>query len=114
MKFDVVSIRGKEAIPGQGKKPMLTFMDDMRVGFTGGCNQMSGPYLYQPPEEIKLGDQNGFVGTRMACAQELMDQDQALTDALQQAVKILPTADGKRLVDAAGTELVVLRTAPPE
>jgi heat shock protein HslJ len=114
LKFDVVSIRDKEAIPGQGKKPMLTFMDDMRVGFTGGCNQMSGSYVYQAPEDIKLGDENGFVGTRMACAQELMDQDQSLSDALQQAAKILSATDGKRLVDAAGTELVVLRTAPPE
>jgi heat shock protein HslJ len=115
-KWEVTSIRGANVKPGmRNTMPMLAFVDEERVSFTGGCNQFTGTYTYASPENIQFGGTppGAFAGTRMACPKELMEQDHALVDALQHTAKILTRDDEKVLVDHQGVELVRLKSAPP-
>ncbi len=60
----VTAVAGRVPQPG-GQPPTLVF-EVARVGGSGGCNQFSGPYRYDPPTgRLTFGD--GFAMTAMAC-----------------------------------------------
>jgi heat shock protein HslJ len=106
--WDVVTVGGAPVAPGTGRKtPRVTFANETRVSFTGGCNTFTGGYVYGWPEEISFGQD--VASTRMACSPALMKQDQNLAAALASAAKIVNTRTGKAIVDASGVELVTLR-----
>jgi heat shock protein HslJ len=109
--WEVVTLAGSPVAPGMGTKtPSITFVDETRASFTGGCNKFTSGYAYGWPEVISF-DENA-ASTRMACSPELMKQDQNLATALKSSARIVNTSSGKAIVDASGVELLTLRAAP--
>ncbi len=69
----------------------LRFLDG-RINFHG-CNALSGRYIQ---EGNRISVPKGFVGTRMACNEELMVIDDAATQLLEQGATF--RLDGNRLI----------------
>ncbi|MBI1391763.1 MAG: META domain-containing protein [Alphaproteobacteria bacterium] len=112
-RWSVVAIRGAPLDPNAGgRAPEIVFLDGTRASFTGGCNRFVGSYAYGWPEALSFG--GDFAGTRMACPDPLMAQDNALADAARIIATDGGKAGGKAIVDADGGELVALVALPPE
>lgn len=108
--WEIVSMAGAPVTLGAGMRtPSLTFVDETRVSFTGGCNNFTSGYSYGWPEEIRF--EENAASTRMACPPSLMKQDLNLAAALESTARIVNTNSGKAIVDAAGIELLTLRAA---
>lgn len=61
----------------------ISFLNDGRVAGSGGCNRYVGSYELDG-DGISFGP---MAGTKMACAEALMDQDDRFHQALGQAVR---------------------------
>ncbi len=69
---------GRALVPGSVVR--LSFQDG-QIGATGGCNSMGGPYAIEGDRLVI----SRLATTEMACAPDLMDQDQWLADLLDGA-----------------------------
>ena len=98
-------------ITEHGKSRALVPGSELRVDFTdgsisinAGCNGMGGSYTLSPDAEIGTGT---LMGTEMACAQDLMDQDAWLSGTVF-ASPLSVAVEGKTLtLSREGLELVL-------
>lgn len=88
------------AEPGGAPAAVLRF-DAGRVFGTGGCNRFSGRY-----EQSGSGlSFSPLVATRMACAPDVMQREQAFFAMLRTVRKLSLSGDSLTLLDAAGGAL---------
>ena len=91
----------RELVPGSELRIDFT---DGDISITAGCNGMGGSYALSSDAELSAGP---LVGTQMACAQELMDQDAWLSGTVF-AAPLAVAADGDTLtLSREGLELVL-------
>jgi putative lipoprotein len=100
--FQVESIAGARVV---AKTATFQAMPDGRVAGSGGCNRYGGAGALADGKATF----GAIVSTRMACAPELMAQEQALFGALQKAARYEAKAGSLTLLDATGAALVHLR-----
>jgi heat shock protein HslJ len=81
-----------------------TFAADGRIGGDAGCNTFEGAYTVAG-NSLSIGP---LATTRMACAQPIMQQEQAFLTALQAASKYMLTSDRLTLRDPNGAIQVAL------
>ena len=95
------SIGGKPVVSGSEVTLMLG--SDGKVGGKSGCNGYGANYQL---EGTGLTVFPPMIGTMMACAPALMDQEQSYRGLLEKAASVKVTADGKReVVSASGATI---------
>lgn len=90
--FLSTATRGGQA--AAGAKIRLVFVDGLLV-VSGGCNSMRGSYTH---EAGRLRVPGPMASTMMACAQDLMDQDQWLAGLFAEGVDVSLVGERLRLV----------------
>jgi heat shock protein HslJ len=99
------SIGGKPVVSGSEVTLMLG--SDGKVGGKSGCNGYGANYQL---EGSSLRVLPPMIGTMMACAPALMDQEQAYREMLEKAATATLTADGKlEVVSANGATIRYVR-----
>jgi heat shock protein HslJ len=96
---------GKQAVtsPAQGTTLTATFAAD-QVNGSSGCNTYNGAYTLDG-NAVKIGP---LATTRMACPQDVMDQETAFLAALQAAITVETSGANVTLRDAGGAIQVSL------
>jgi heat shock protein HslJ len=84
----------------------ITFADDKTVSGSGGCNSFHGSYTLDG-DSIKIGP---LAATQKFCADPagVMNQEQAIMSALEQATIVAPAGSDFKLNDDAGSTMVEL------
>lgn len=100
--FHVESIAGARVV---AKAATFQVTPDGRVAGSGGCNRYSGAGALAAGQ-ASFG---AIASTRMACAPDLMAQEQAFFAALQKTTRYEAKDDALALIDASGAVLVRLR-----
>ena len=100
--FHVAAIAGSRVV---AQTATLQVLPDGRVAGSGGCNRYSGVGALANGK-ASFG---AIASTRMACASELMAQEQALFAAFQKAARYEAKDGALTLLDASGAVLVHLR-----
>ncbi len=104
-----IHVPERQAIIGVAGDLIITF-DDRTVSGHGGCNSFHGGFSADH-HTIAIGP---LATTLMACAPEVMQQEQALHNALQAATSWRVTGHGVDLVrDDGGIELSLRRVMEP-
>ncbi|WP_108397087.1 META domain-containing protein [Devosia submarina] len=100
--WTVASIGGTPVL--DETKVTFAIAADYRAGGHGGCNNYftEASFADQP---LSFGP---VVGTRMACADNVMKQETALFAALETTANYRQTGDSLQLLDAAGIALIEL------
>ena len=96
----IVSINGSDVT---GDRPATLRFAAGRVSGSAGCNQLSGNFL-SDGQRLTVSQ---VASTRMACAPQLMMQENALLAIFRQSMTMRFAADG-RMILAAGENSVVL------
>lgn len=87
-----------------GSRAFIEFSEPPRLTGNGGCNRFFGVYRYQ---ERALMIESALGSTKMACAAEVMIQEQRLFQLLPQAVTVDRVADNELVLHASdGDELI--------
>lgn len=102
----VTSIGGDPVLPDT--EPTLSIAADRRVGGSGGCNN----YFTEAEFDEAALAFGPIASTRMACAGDVMAQENRLFNALSATAGYALSGDALQLVDAAGVTLVGLVRAP--
>jgi len=92
------ALMGKPLVPGTGITAQFT--SDGRVSGSAGCNQYTGTYTVSG-NTIQFS--SPLASTRMACPQEVMDQENAYLKALGEAKTYTVRDDQLTLADANKT-----------
>lgn len=100
--WTVTSIGGRPAI---GPHPLTLTIDfDRRIGGNSGCNN----YFSEATIEAQVISFSAAAATRMACTQDIMDQENAYFAALSAVSAYELDGESLRLLDAAGVPLIGL------
>lgn len=105
------SLQGRwqlKALQGAGvvedSRAFIEFSEPPRLTGNGGCNRFFGVYRYQ---EQALMIESALGSTKMACAAEVMVQEQRLFQLLPQAVTVNQVAENELILNASdGNELI--------
>ncbi len=88
----------------EGSRAFIEFSEPPRLTGNGGCNRFFGVYRYQ---EQALMIDSALGSTKMACAAEVMVQEQRLFQLLPQAVTVDQVAENELTLNASdGNELI--------
>lgn len=87
-----------------GSRAFIEFSEPPRLTGNGGCNRFFGVYRYQ---EQALIIESALGSTKMACAADVMVQEQRLFQLLPLAVTVDRVADNELVLHASdGDELI--------
>ncbi len=100
--WTVTSIGGRPVVGLRA--PTLAIAADHRIGGNSGCNS----YFAEASIEGSILSFSPAAATRMACAPEIMDQENAYFTALSAVAAFELDKDSLRLLDAAGVPLIGL------
>jgi heat shock protein HslJ len=89
---------------------MTIEFQDERASGKGGCNRFTGAYV-QDGDSLSIGP---LAGTRMACADEVMEAESAYLAALESARAWSGTVAELVLSDGTGAELLRFEPASAE
>jgi len=103
--WNVTAVNG--TAPVAGSQPTMTFTGD-KVSVSTGCNSLSTGYTLNGT--AMTISPNGAM-TAMACADDLMKQESAVTAALGKVSKMSLTGDTLSLQDASGASMFTLTKA---
>lgn len=107
--WTVVNLATQDAITGtvEGQAPTITFETDGSVNGTDGCNRYFGQYTVDGSAiQITLGG-----GTKMACADPLVDQQSSdFTDAMKAASAYEVAGSQLTLTNESGAIVIVATT----
>ena len=103
--WNLTAING--SAPAAGSRPTMTFTDD-KVSVSTGCNSLNTAYTLNGT--AMTFSPNGAM-TAMACADDLMKQESAITAALAKVTKMSLSGDSLALQDASGASLFTLTKA---
>ena len=102
----LVSLAGTEWGPEAGGKPdRYVQFKESDVAGNGGCNRFGGRYTFDGAA-ITIGP---LASTRMACAPEVMDAEQAWFRMLESARAVQATSKTLLLKDKSGNLIATLR-----
>lgn len=101
---------GRQAVVSvmTGTTMTASFGADGSVTGSGGCNRFNGSYT-RTGDTLSIGP---LATTRIACAQPIMDQENAYLAALQASTTLELRASQLRLGDASGATQVLFGTEP--
>jgi heat shock protein HslJ len=103
---DLSSLAGSEWGFGDGDPRMVQFRSAGELAGHGGCNRFFGTYRQDAGGKLTIGP----VGaTRMACAEEVMEREQAFFALLEGTARAEASHLVLRLLDVQGKELAVLK-----
>ena len=91
-----------------GSKTTAVFGSDWKLSGTGGCNQYSAGYTTTASNGITITQP---ASTMMACENDLMQQETQYLSLLPKAAKYEISGDQLTLFDAAGTKLLIYKSA---
>ncbi|NNG20088.1 META domain-containing protein [Naumannella sp. ID2617S] len=91
--------------PVVGKAPTITF-EEARLGARPGCNTMGGGYRVEGTRLVV----ERLISTKMACSQDLMDQEQLVAELLAAGPQW--SVSGDRLTLSASDRRLVLVRNP--
>ncbi len=95
-------------LTGDSRMTLSLYGDGKAVG-RGGCNNYSGTYK-QTGDVLSFGP---LISTKMACAPEIMSQEQAYFDILEASPRYERRADGTLVLAAeSGAQIVFRRNEP--
>lgn len=87
-----------------GSRAFIEFSEPPRLTGNGGCNRFFGVYRYQ---QQALLIESALGSTKMACAADVMVQEQRLFQLLPQAVTVDRVAENELVLHASdGDELI--------
>lgn len=87
-----------------GSRAFIEFSEPPRLTGNGGCNRFFGVYRYQ---QQALLIESALGSTKMACAADVMVQEQRLFQLLPQAVTVNRVAENELVLHASdGDELI--------
>lgn len=101
----VRAIDGRPPISSGDAAATLIFGSDGNIAANGGCNGFGGRYMLTG-EGLRI--YGPMIGTQMACAPEVMEQERCLQAILAAAQSLVPQADGTLLLTASDRRTVVL------
>lgn len=93
--------------PNEEKPLQLDFLDE-RISISGGCNQHNGSYSLNG-QTLSIGQ---LASTQRACAQELMDADQAIAGQLARPLQVQALDSGQLLLVSADGASLSFRAEP--
>lgn len=99
--WTVTAINGTAPIPGN--QPTMEFSDTTVTG-SASCNRYNAAYT----QDVGKVTITPGIMTQMACAEDVMTQEQAFTDALSRISGVRTSGEGAELVDADGTVVLAL------
>ena len=91
-----------------GSKTTAVFGADWKLSGTGGCNQYSADYTTTASNGITITQP---ASTRMACENNLMQQETQYLSLLPTAAKYEISGDQLTLFNAAGTKILIYKSA---
>jgi heat shock protein HslJ len=102
------TIMNKELVPGSGITTQFT--SDGKISGSAGCNQYSGTYTISG---TSMQISSTLSSTRMACAQEIMDQETAYLKALGE-VKMYTVSETELLLSDANNKSILVYKPQPQ
>ena len=101
---------GKDAIQSviTGSKTTAVFGADWKLSGSGGCNQYSAEYTTTASKGITITQP---ISTKMACENNLMQQETQYLSLLPTAAKYEISGDQLTLFNSTGTKLLIYKTA---
>lgn len=103
---DLSSLAGSEWGFGDGDPRMVQFRSAGKLAGHGGCNRFFGTYRQYDGGKLAIGP---LGATRMACAGEVMEREQAFFALLERTARAEASHLVLKLLDAEGKELAVLK-----
>lgn len=103
--WQVQTIDGRPPASGGNAAVTLMFGSDGNIAANGGCNGFGGRYMLTG-EGLKI--YGPMIGTQMACAPAVMDQERRLQAILAAAQSLVPQVDGNLLLTASDRRTLVL------
>jgi heat shock protein HslJ len=94
-----------------GSKTTAVFGSDWKLSGTGGCNQYSAGYTTTASNGITITQPSS---TRMACENNLMQQETRYLSLLPTATKYEISGDQLTLFNSAGTKILIYNPAGPK
>lgn len=101
-RWQLTALQGADV--AEGSRAFIEFSEPPRLTGNGGCNRFFGVYRYQ---EQGLVIESALGSTKMACAPEVMVQEQRLFQLLPKAVTIDEVTENQLTLNASdGDELI--------
>lgn len=101
----IKAIDGRPPVASGNAPLTLKFGSDGNIAANGGCNGFGGRYMLTG-EGLKI--YGPMIGTQMACALAVMDQERQLQAILAAAQSLVAQADGTLLLSATDRRTIVL------
>ncbi len=90
-----------------GSVTTAIFSPDLNLSGSGGCNQYSAKYTTTSPNRINITQP---ASTKMACAEDLMQQETQYLSLLPTAAKFEMSGDQLTLFNSTGTKILIYKS----